>query len=373
MQLFIESPEFVGEAVRALVCLSIQSDDAKQQMMSSEVIHCLVQASYKHNSNSQVQEMTVALIASLTVDAQGTEIVLEHGGISLLTRTLESVSGLRILDLATLACRNISCQSVHPETLTQPGIVTRVVDAMQLHKKEASIQSNSCCLLLNIISESADSPGTIIGRDGVTYLVKAMQENMESGELLELACGVLWGLVNNSDDRRRLLVGSGAIDVVACSLVMHPNRTSTLEQACGVLANASLEPSLAEAATDAQAVSNTAEAMRINSSTLSLLEIGCITLRNIVLKLPRFAEEASAAVSVVINAMRDNMEEENFLREACNLLWVLAANSDDCQSKISALDGIPVLMSCLERSRKDSDVHCAALGAFNLCTAEDNS
>lgn len=373
MQLFIESPEFVAEAARALVCLSVHSDEAKQQMMSSEVVHCLVQASYKHNSNPQVQETTVALIASLTVDAQGTEIVLEHGGISLLTRTLESASGLRILDSATLACRNISCQSVHPETLTQPGIVTRVVDAMQLHEKEASIQRNACCLLLNIISKSVDSPGSIVGRDGVASLVKAMQEHMESGELLELACGVLWGLVNNSDDRRRLLVGSGAIDVVACSLVMHPNRTSTLEPACGVLANASLEPSLAEAATNAQAVSNTAEAMRSNSSTLSLLEIGCITLRNIVLKLPRFAQEASAAVSVVINAMRDNMEDENFLREACNLLWVLAVHSDDCQSKISALDGIPVLMSCLEQSSKDSDVHCAALGAFNLCTAEDDN
>jgi hypothetical protein len=368
MQVFIGSPECVAEAARALVCLSIESRDGKEQMMLPEVVHFITEAGFKHNDSPQLQEMSAALIASLSVNPIATAMVLENGGINVLIRALSESSEEKVLDATTLAFRNISCQvnlANHPGDLLEPGTVNGIVKAMQLYEDSASIQTNGCCLLWTLTFESLNSPGNIVGPEGIQSLVKAMQCNMESGELLELACGTLWKIADSPADRKRGLLGSGAIEAVACAMVMHPGRTSTLEKACGVLSSASLEQTLAEAMANAQAVSIVAEAMRSNSSSLPLLEFGCITLRNIVFLLPEFAQEASAAVSVVINAMKDNMNALGFQREACNLLWVLAAKDESCQSKISALDGVSVLMQCMEHNRADAAVHSAAMGAFN--------
>jgi hypothetical protein len=374
MQVFMESPECVAEAARALVCLSIQSRDGKEQMMLPEVVHYIAEAGFKHNDSPQLQEMNAALIASLSVDPIATAMVLENGGVNVLIRALSESSEEKVLDATTLAFRNISCQVMqanHPGDLLQPGTVNGIVKAMQFYEGSASIQTNGCCLLWNLTFESTNSPGNIVGPEGIQSLVKAMQCNMESGELLELACGTLWKIADSPADRKRGLLGSGAIEAVACAMVMHPGRTSTLEKACGVLTSASLEHTLAEAMANAQAVSIVAEAMRNNSSSLPLLEFGCITLRNIVSLLPEFAQEASIAVSVVINAMKDNMDAIGFQKEACNLLWVLAAKDESCQSKISALDGISVLMQCMEYNRDDPAVHSAAVGAFNQVSHEN--
>jgi hypothetical protein len=188
---------------------------------------------------------------------------------------------------------------------------------------------------------------------------------MESGDLLEIACGALWSLVDDSIERKKDVVGNGAIDAVACAVVMHPSSPSTLEKACGVLSNVSFEGPLAEAIANAQGVSIVVEAMRNNSSSISLLEVGCIALRNIVFQFPDYAQEASAVVSTIINAMRDNIDAVGFQEEACNLLWLLAAEAESCHSKILALDGIAVLMKCLEHNSHLAEVQNAALGAFN--------
>lgn len=368
MQVFTESPECVSEAARALVCLSIQCRDGKEQLILPEVFHIIAETSFKHNDSPYLQEMNSALIASISVNPIATAVILDNGGLDALVLAMNKSEDEKVLDATALAFRNISCQADHrnnPDLLLQPGTVNGTIKAMEVFADSASIQTNGCCLLWNLTFESQNSPGSIVGFEGVQALVKAMQCNMESGELLELACGTLWAIVDNSSDRKRGYVGSGAIDAVTCAMVMHPERTSTLEKACGVLSSASLDNALAEAMANAQAVSIVAEAMRSNSSSLPLLEFGCITLRNIVSLLPEFAQEASAAVSIVINAMKDNLDSVGFQKEACNLLWILAAKAESCQSKIAALDGVSVLMECMEHNRTDPAVHSAAMGAFN--------
>ena len=63
--------------------------------------------------------------------------------------------------------------------------------------------------------------------------------------------------------------------------------------------------------------------------------------------------------------MRENIDAIGFQEEACNLLWVLAAEAESCRSKILGLDGIAVLMTCLEQNSHVPGVQDAALGAFN--------
>jgi hypothetical protein len=364
MQSFMESAEFVGEATRAMVCMAIHSQESKETMAIPEVISYVVHASAKHEGASLTQEMSSALLASLAVGRATSDVIIECGGVDVLIRSLANPEE-KVQDAACVAYRNLSCQVLDSDPLLQKGAIKSIVNAMQRHDDSVSIQLNACYSLWNLAFKAQKEPGAIVGSQGIKCIVKAMQSHMESGDLLEIACGALWSLVDDSIERKKDVVGNGAIDAVAVAMVMHPSRTSTLEKACGVLSNLSFEGPLADAIANAQGVSIVVEAMRNNGSSISLLEVGCIALRNIVFQFPNYAQEASAVVSTIINAMRDNIDAVGFQQEACNLLWLLAAEAESCNSKILALDGIAVLMKCLEHNSYVPEVQDAALGAFN--------
>jgi len=198
----------------------------------------------------------------------------------------------------------------------------------------------------------------------VDSIIKAMQSHMESGALLELACGALWAFLDSFDDQK-MAVGKEAIDAVTCAMVMHPDSTTTLENACGFLSNLSSEESFAEAIATSQGVNIIAEAMCNNGNSIALMEAGCLTLKNITSSFPSFAQDASVVISTVITAMNDNIEYTSFMKEACNFLWILALEEDNIRSKILALDGISILMKCLEKHKFCFEVQTSALGAFN--------
>ena len=365
LQSFSDSADFVGEAARAMACMSINSQESKEAMAMPEVISSIARANSQHMDTSIVRMMSSVLLASLTVGPAESDVVIDNGGVDVLVQALSSSLDEKVQEAACVAYRNLTCQLQDVEPLLQNGALGAIVKAMEFHESSVSIQTNSCSCIWNLAFKTQRDPGTLVGSDGIKCIVKAMQNQMESGELLELACGALWSLVDGSLDRMKDVVGNGAIDAVACAVVMHPNRTSTLEKACGVLSNLSCVGSLAEAIANAQGISIVVEAMRNNSSCISLLEIGCVVLRNIVFQFPHFAQEASAVVSTVINAMQDNLDAVGFQEEACNLLWVLAAEAESCQSKILALDGVAVLMKCLEHNSYVPEVGAAARGAFN--------
>ena len=376
MQSFLDNPDAVEEACRALVVMSIENEEAKAQLIVPQVLATVSEASERHEDNSSVQEMVSCLVASLAVStspstsASRSDILVQQGGVDIVVRALGSSKEEKVLEAATNAYRNLACQAEQTDRLLKGGAARKLVKAMAANENSVEIQMNSCCSLWNLaykIQERSKKPEAtrdIVDSTGVKCIVKAMQSHMESGDLLELACGALGSLVDDSLELKKDVVGSGAIDAVACALVMHPTRTTTLEKACSVLANVSVEGPLAEAIVNAQAVSIVVEAMRNNGSSIPFLEIGSLLLRNLVVQFPDFAEEASGAVSTVINAMKDNPKAVGFQREACSLLWILAALSENCESKILALDGIAVLMKSLEHNSDVPDVQEAALSAF---------
>ena len=376
MQSFLDNPDAVEEACRTLVVMSIENEEAKAQLIVPQVLSTVSEASERHENNSSVQEMVSCLVASLAVStspstsASRSDILVQQGGVDIVVRALGSSKEEKVLEAATNAYRNLACQAEQTDRLLKGGAARKLVKAMAANENSIEIQMNSCCSLWNLAckvqerSKKPEATRDIVDTTGVKCIVKAMQSHMESGDLLELACGALWSLVDDSLELKKDVVGSGAIDAVACALVMHPTRTTTLEKACGVLANVSVEGPLAEAIANAQAVSIVVEAMRNNGSSIPFLEIGSLLLRNLVVQFPDFAEEASGAVSTVINAMKDNPKAVSFQREACSLLWILAAVSENCESKILALDGISVLMKSLEHNSDVPDVQEAALSAF---------
>ena len=372
MEKFNDSPDLVAEAVRALVCMAINSRSGKDQICLPEIINTVVQGTLRHDDASLLKEMGSTLIASLAVGPLVNKMIINSGGVKILIQALQDDSDEKTKDAATLAIRNLSCHVDNCNDLLQPDVINGLIQAMSSHQHSESIHMSACCAIWNLSVHSANPPGLIVGTESVDAIVKAMQNSMESGDLLELACGALWSIMDHAVDRGRNVVGSGAIDAVACAMVMHPNRTPLLEKACGFFATSSMENSLAETIARSQGVSITAEVMRNNSSYIPLLEVGCLVLRNIIYVLPDLAQEASTVVSVVINAMKENMDAVGFQREACNLLWILASEKEGCQSKILALDGVATLMKCLEHNSSESSVQEAALGAFNQLAARQD-
>jgi hypothetical protein len=372
LQTYIDYDEFVGEAMRALVCLAMHSQENKEAMAVPDVLGLIIAVSSKHEESHLVQEMCCKLLATLAVGRATTEVIIQNGGMDLLVRALNSNSNEKVLEAACSAYRNFACQVQDADSLSQEGALTSTINVMARHENSLSIQTNSCCAIWNIAFKTNKEPGALVGNQGVQVIVKAMQTHMESSDLLELACGALWSIIDESIERKKDVVGSGAIDAVVCTMVMHPTTPSTLINACGVFSNLGAEGPLAEAVANAQGVSVVSDAMRNNGSAIDFLEIGCLTLRNIVFQFPEFAQEASMAISPIIDAMRDNITATSFQQAACNLLWVLAAEAESCRSKILALDGISVLMQCLEQNSYDPKVQEAALGAFNQLAVNGN-
>ncbi|KAG7360041.1 Armadillo-type fold [Nitzschia inconspicua] len=361
---FLDIHEYAEEGLRALVCLLIGSSDAKSILISTDIVKTIADASERHVT-LPIQHLCCSLVASLSLDPTACDLLVGRGAIGLVLNAMESFAELEVQEAGCFAFRNMFCRALSTDIFLEGGDTEKVlVAAMSKHKNAVNIQTNACSALWHMISKSEDST-KVVTSEGVKCIVKAMQSHMECGELVEQACGALWNIVHDSVDRKEDFVGNGAIDAVTCAIAMHPEAPETLEKACGVLSNVSSEVPLAEAIANAQGVTIVAEALRNNPSHLPLLEVGCLTLRNIAFLLPDVSSEASVVIATVVNALDDNRDAIAFQKEACNLLWILASADDSCQSKILALDGLTVLMKCLEGNKDDSELQRSALGAFN--------
>jgi hypothetical protein len=368
----VDHEELVGEALRALVGLSVHSPEAKEAMTVPQVLKLIVATSSEYRESQSLQESCCKILVSLSINPGATDFLIDHGCLDYILGTLKSSNDENVLDAVCSLYRNLTCHVQRTDRLLTRGALRSLIDCMSAHSNCVSLQTNVCSSIWNILCKSNKNPGELVDQHIVEVIVKSMQNNLESSELLEAACGALWTIVDNNLDRKRELMACGAIDAVYCTLVMH-EKTSTLIQACGVFSNISAEGPLAEAIASAQGVSAVSDAMQNNSSSIEFLEIACLTLRNIVCQFPQYAQEASMAISPIINAMRDNMAATSFHREASSLLWVLAAEAESCHSKILALDGPTVLIQSIDQNGHDQKCHEAGMGAFSHLVMSNNN
>lgn len=362
---FIDNPEFVIQGLRTLTGIATRSDSAKRRLASPELLSVVERSSTQHR-NVDVIEMCCLFVATLAMGTNGSfsDFLIGHGVLDLLLGSMESFSDEKVQAAACSAWRNLSCDTQKSKELLCDGKTLKlIVAAMDMHRNSVSIQTNGCCTFWNLLSKT-DMNEADFNPKIINSIIKAMQSHIESGELLQLACGALWSIVDRFDDQK-LYVGSEAIDVVTCAMVMHPGTTLTMEKACGLLSNLSSIESLAQSIAKAQGVSIVSEAMCNNSRSISLLESGCLTLKNIVLLCPTYAQDCAVAIATLVKAMNENLRSTSFVKEGCDLLWVLASESESIRSKILALDGISTLMKCLQENSNHPEAKTSALGAFN--------
>jgi hypothetical protein len=354
------------EALYALVCLTNGSESSKSALASEASIGSVVRVMRDRNATPAIQELACTLISSLCVLENAAEIAVTNGAIDCILAVLkEHPNERRIQEAAFCALRNITSHGTGVDVFLKPNTAKILLSAMNDSKDSVTAQLNACCMLWNVCAKATKDPSSLVDAGAIMLIVRAMQSHMESGEMLEMACGALWCLIDQSDSRKKELLGCGAIDAVTCALVMHPKEAATLEKACGLLANVCTQVHMAEAIADSQGISMIIEAITNNATSMKLLELATLVLRNMVLTNAEFAGEASNGISAVINCMKENPDAVGFQREACNALWAFAAQSEDCKSKILALDGVTVLMGALEHNSCVGDVQDAARGAIN--------
>jgi hypothetical protein len=354
-----------------VACLSVFSQEGKEAMTVPQVLKLIFATGLQYRESNSLQESCCKILASLSVNAGACNLLMDHSGLDFILEILDSYTDENVLDAACSVYRNLSCHVESADRLLPKGALRALVECMSSHSNCVSLQTNICSSIWNLVGKTNRTHGELFDQAVVEAVVSAMQNNLESSELLEAACGALWSILDRNIDRKRDLLACGAIDAVYCTMVMH-EKTPTLMQACGVFSNISAEAPLAAAIASAQGVSAVSEAIRNNSSSIEFLEIGCLTLRNIVCQYPEYAQEASMAISPIINAMRENIEATGFQMEATNLLWVLATEAESCHTKILALDGPTVLMQAMDRNGHNPRCHEAAVGAFTHLVMSSN-
>lgn len=354
------------EALFALVCLARGSEKNKLVLSSDSKIRWLIGLMRDSVEPLVIQKTACNLVGSLCVLKEAAQRAVEFDVLDGILKLLRSHPNERdIQEASFMTLRNITNHPTSFDLFVKFETSKVILDAMVASTESVTAQLNACVMLWNICAKAKKDPSTLVGAGAIKQVVKAMQMHMESGKVLEMACGALWCLIDQLDSRKDELLDCGAIDAITCSLVMHPKELPTLEKACGLLANICTSPRTAEAIAGSQGISMIVEAMRNNSSSMKLLELGVLALRNLVLTNHSFANEASNSISTVIKCMNENPDAVGFQREACNALWALAAQSEECKSKILALDGVTVLMGALENNTSYDDIQDAARGAIN--------
>ncbi|CAB9498563.1 expressed unknown protein [Seminavis robusta] len=368
LQAFPESVPLFEEAVRALLSLCLASEDGKRYLCTPAMLLCLSGASNSNIDSASGQEMFVNLMGSFMAKKGFHQTVIHHGGVEACLAAMKAhPNDRRVQEAACLAFRNLACHVDETTNFDFMEPIQLMSLAMARHASSESIQLNCCRTLWNVASmkNSGGMLQQLNNGELIDPIVKAMQTHMESAAVLEVACGALCGKIMGSLEGKKCLVESGGLDAVTCVLVMHPTEPAALEKAFGVLSSMSASQEFADDVANAQCMTNVVEAMRANSSSITLLEFGCLVLRNIILLRPEHVSESSSVVATILNGMRNNPDAVGFQREACSLLWAMAAVSESCKSKVLSLDGIAVLLGCLEHNSSFADVQDAALGAFN--------
>eukprot|EP00934_Nitzschia_sp_Nitz4_P001470 Nitzschia sp. Nitz4//scaffold49_size126201//93516//96257//NITZ4_003655-RA/size126201-processed-gene-0.76-mRNA-1//1//CDS//3329553188//1470//frame0 len=361
--------ELVLATLRFLVGLLSQSESARNALASSTVMSFLLEVVTRL---PQAQELVVLIFAAWAMEVEHVEFLQEQGGLEWMDQLWQDLSEDESLAEAVFQCyRNIATHNKQEFVPLMQSLIPRVLDIMHQHSYLLSIQVNGSAILWFEMAHT-HTLQTQHGTEIITVLVEAMQNHTISPELLEFSCGTLWYLANRSPGLQEYALSLGTMDVVYCALVMHPTKKPTLHSAFGILSvytGGNLDEPLIDALNNSQWVHAIIELLHNHKTDLALLQLGCLVLRNIVLQLPVYVYEATDVVGTVLRAMRLYKREAGFLGDASCLLLVLASKEESCKSRIVALEGIEVLMECLEHIREGDQAQQSILGTLNVLMA----
>jgi hypothetical protein len=357
------------KAIRALACLSLCSEAARDSLAEPATLISLIKFCKVHEISTDGRQMLCTILSSIFATSRSFTASLLGSFVDAVCFALRShPESLTVQEAGSFALRNISNTDESASLFRQRDALGLVIGAMTRFEDDKTLQLNGCCILWNVNVESegdGDEKETEIDDcQDIQCVVRVLQNHLDATDVLEMACGALGSMIYASEKRKEQLVQAGGVDAIACSFVMYPETTALLEIAGGVFSSLSSSASLCDAIAKAQGLGTVVEIMRHNESSVTVLQACALVLRNMIIHFPDCSAEAEGAVPVVMNGMASSASPD-FQMEACSFLWALSASSDSGKMKILAMDGIAVLMNTLEKYSDIPFVQEAALGAFN--------
>jgi len=361
------------EALRTVVAIASRSDAAALSLLESPLHRLKVRMLCTYFRNSMlVQTAYCHVLAAIFHFEQ----ILCH--VDVVSELLESLLGAMSANPYSELLQQAACNALRILAPCREDcggtrfpisqLVEAVFIAMEFHKSSKPIQLCCCSFLRNVaVSRRRDRKrGLLDDPRCVAALMEALRSHLDDASVVEMACTALSNLMYSSEGtKRRVAELEGAVDTVMCVLMMYrDDPSSAIESAVRVLASMASSRDVAFAVVSDQMIECVCDVLQNNVSSREILVPSMRILRNAVTVAPEMADNCSEAVSVVVGAVTDNARNADLQEEACNLLWIMAAKSEECRSKILAFDGVSILMEALEGADSKS-VQDAAFGAFN--------
>jgi hypothetical protein len=363
MDTFPNSEELHQEAMRTLLCLSINSEEAKSELAKEQNLEIILTSIARHYQSPSLLEKGFAVLSSLCLGKSARH--MKFGDVvDLLIQAMQNYPNERRLqEGVSLLFRNLSCRD-EELVIESPDFFACLLNVMKTQANSDKVQMNLCCVLSNLFAmEQSITCSTV--DEGMNQIVSIIQSHIESAAVLEMACEAVCRLISSTEQCKRSFVETGGAEYVKTALLMHPESPNTLEKAIAVLACLSGSPAHCTLVSNDQGICYVVETMRAQSTQLQLLEYASIVLRNLVLSSVDNAPEASGGISTIISALKDNPTATSFQIEACHALWVMAAQSEDCRQKIIALDGHAILLQLMDTDGVEMEAREAIRGVVN--------
>ena len=365
MRAFSTCAALQGEACRLLRALCAEGSDGRASVSGSAGISSVVRAMTMHTDSSKIQEQAVGVFAGMASEESWCSLVASSGALATIPKAMSDHPQERSLqEICCVALRNLSTSSDARNELTAPGCLEPIIRAMELQEESEVVQENVCGILWNISAKMSRGSRPLLGPEDVKHIVKAMQNFPDSLGTQKAACGALWSLATLSDEIQNAIASNGGIDAIMCAFLLHQDKVELLELACGVLCSLSVNKRIVKAIADAGCIGAVTELIRNHMSCSTLFQTSCLFLHNIAFFDMNYAEEASAACSSIIRAMKENPDDATLIRAACCALSSLAANAEACRERIHACGGVSTIARAKERFRNFADVWCEAEGAL---------
>ena len=239
---------------------------------------------------------------------------------------------------------------------------SRVHEILQrMQENVAHVDSlKTCCGVLAILSRD-EANKLLIARDGIRLLTSVMNTHITNPGLQEAACDLIWSLAFNNNLVKEVIGRQGGIPVIIKGMRVHANSADLLKSSCGALSNMCQNTHNQSLIAAHGGISCILEALRRHKSNAALLPFIFDALASLIVGNERNAREVSetGAISLILESIGEHGGKGELVKSGCHALAILS-DSQGQGAKISAADGVKVLLPTLRAHPNHLDLHRVA-------------
>jgi len=218
----------------------------------------------------------------------------------------------------------------------------------------------TCCGVLAILSRD-EANKLLIARDGIRLLTSVMNTHISNSGLQEAACDLIWSLAFNNNLVKEVIGRQGGIPVIIKGMRIHASSADLLKSSCGALSNMCQNTHNQSLIAAHGGISCILEALRRHKSNAILLPFIFDALASLIVGNERNAREVSetGAISLILESINEHGGKGELVKSGCHALAILS-DSQGQGTKISAADGVKVLLPTLRAHPNHLDLHRVA-------------